>query len=117
MSGECDMCENHTIECNCCKCEIDKSIGCNAPGSYIRGRQSLKSPIFIPIRDPMENIDHPSHYFSEGIEAIDVIEAFRLNFNLGNVIKYILRSQGKENYLQDLKKASWYLNREIESKE
>jgi hypothetical protein len=38
-------------------------------------------------------------------EAIDVIEDFKLNFNLGNVIKYVLRSRKKEDYLKDLKKA------------
>jgi hypothetical protein len=63
-------------------------------------------------------INSPSHYISQnGIEAIQVIEAFNLNFNLGNVIKYALRSGKKENELQDLKKALWYLKREIESVE
>ncbi len=58
----------------------------------------------------------PSHYRSlSGLEAIDVIENFGLdkNFNLGNVIKYILRSGKKGSSLEDLTKASWYLSREI----
>ena len=61
-----------------------------------------------------ELVDHPEHYQANGIEAIDVIEGFNLNFNLGNAIKYILRSDKKGNKKQDLEKAVWYLNREIE---
>ena len=59
-------------------------------------------------------VDHPEHYQANGIEAIDVIEGFNLNFNLGNAIKYILRSDKKGNKKQDLEKAQWYLNREID---
>lgn len=60
-------------------------------------------------------INHPSHYQSiSGLEAIDVIEAFKLGFNLGNAVKYILRAGRKTNAgaLEDLKKAVWYLERE-----
>jgi hypothetical protein len=42
-----------------------------------------------------EKVDHPDHYQSERIEAIDVIEAFRLNFSLGSAVKYILRAGKK----------------------
>ena len=58
-------------------------------------------------------VNHPSHYNQNGIEVIDIIEAYNLNFNLGNVIKYILRSDFKENKRQDLEKALWYLEREV----
>ena len=59
-------------------------------------------------------IDHPNHYRSDsGIEAIDAIEAWGLNFNLGNVVKYLCRAGLKENREEDLKKAAWYLQREI----
>ena len=61
-----------------------------------------------------EAVNHPKHYQSKtGLEAIDVIEAFDLNFNLGNVIKYILRCGKKDAELQELEKAKWYLEREI----
>lgn len=60
-----------------------------------------------------EKINHPSHYQGNGLEAIDVIEAFDLGFNMGNAIKYILRAGKKDCRLQDLKKAHWYLAREI----
>ena len=60
-----------------------------------------------------ETVNHPNHY-NQGIEAIDVIESWDLNFSLGNAIKYILRAPYKGKELEDLKKASWYINREIE---
>lgn len=58
----------------------------------------------------------PDYYKANGVETIDVIEAFDLNFNLGNVIKYVLRAgkkQGEEKE-KDLNKACFYLNREVE---
>lgn len=61
----------------------------------------------------VETVNHPAHYQSGGIEAIDVIEAFELGFNLGNAAKYILRAGRKGDALEDLKKAHWYLHREI----
>jgi len=60
------------------------------------------------------NVDHPNHY-NEGIEAIDVIESWDLNFNVGNVIKYMLRAPFKGEQIQDLEKAKWYLDRHIEN--
>lgn len=60
-----------------------------------------------------EMVDHPEHYASQGIEVIDVIEAFALDFHRANALKYILRSDRKDNCKQDLEKAIWYLNRYI----
>lgn len=63
-------------------------------------------------------VNHPPHYKSDsGIESIDVIESFNLNFCLGNTIKYVLRHQKKGKPLEDLKKARWYLDREIDKLE
>ena len=62
-------------------------------------------------------VNHPPHYTVNGIEVIDVIENYKLNYRLGNVVKYVLRSDLKGNRLQDLKKALWYLQREIEQSE
>ena len=56
---------------------------------------------------------HPKHYTQSSIEPIDVIDAWGLNFNLGNVIKYIGRHQHKGSATEDLKKAKWYLDREL----
>lgn len=62
-----------------------------------------------------EMVNHPTHYGGEDnpYEAIKVIEAWRLGFNLGNAIKYISRAGKKVDILEDLEKASWYINREI----
>ena len=62
-----------------------------------------------------EKVNHPSHYGGEEntYEAIKVIEAWKLGFNLGNVVKYISRADYKFNTLEDLEKARWYLDREI----
>ena len=65
----------------------------------------------------------PEHYQSNtNLEAIDVIEAFDLNFHRGNIVKYILRAgkkteegyENKQKQLEDLNKAKWYLSRLIE---
>jgi hypothetical protein len=61
----------------------------------------------------VDNVNHPAHYKVGGIETIDFIEAKKLGYNLGNVVKYITRSDHKDNKLQDLEKAAWYLNRAI----
>ena len=61
-------------------------------------------------------VNHPSHYFADnGLEAIDVIEAFFFeNAYLANVFKYIARAGKKDSVLQDLSKAKFYLQREID---
>lgn len=58
-------------------------------------------------------VNHPKHYTHGGIETIDVIEAWQLGFCLGNTVKYISRAGRKGDALEDLKKARWYLEREI----
>lgn len=60
-----------------------------------------------------EMVNHPDHYQGVGIEVIDVIEAFNLDFCLGNVIKYALRCGKKDEAIQELEKARWYLDRKI----
>ena len=60
-------------------------------------------------------VNQPPHYTAGGIETIDFIEAKKLNYNLGNVIKYLTRADYKGNKLEDLRKAQWYLTREINS--
>lgn len=87
MSGECNTCGQHVVDNFC---DGDSSSGCSCSA-----------------------VNNPQHYQGEYFEAIDIIEDFDLNFNLGNVIKYILRCDHKENPLQDLSKAKWYLEREI----
>ena len=60
-------------------------------------------------------VNHPSHYTDGKIEVIDFIEDKGLNFNKGNAVKYIARAGKKDTSkeIEDLKKAQWYINREI----
>ena len=64
-------------------------------------------------------VEHPVHYGGRDnpYEAIKVIEAWDLGFNLGNVVKYLSRAGKKGEPLEDLRKAAWYLNREIQNRE
>jgi hypothetical protein len=58
-------------------------------------------------------VNSPPHYRVGGVETIDFIEAKNLNYNLGNAVKYITRADHKDNRVQDLEKARWYIEREI----
>lgn len=60
-----------------------------------------------------EKVNHPKHYNLHpcGVECIDVVE--HMTFNLGNAVKYIWRADHKDNAIQDLQKAAWYIEREI----
>jgi hypothetical protein len=73
------------------------------------------------VEEDEEAVDHPAHYGGEDnpYEAIKVIEAWELGFCLGNTVKYISRAGHKipERELEDLKKARWYLDREIQQME
>lgn len=61
-----------------------------------------------------DEVNHPPHYGDGTYETINVIEAWGLGFHLGNCVKYISRAGKKGDRLTDLKKARWYLDREIE---
>lgn len=68
------------------------------------------APKVVALDDP---VNHPSHYTYGKIETIDFIEDKGLGFCLGNVVKYVTRAGHKNDALEDLKKARWYLDREI----
>ena len=78
----------------------------------------VSDPIFQRREQVMtEKVNHPDHYGGEGnpYEAIKVIEAWDLNFHLGNVVKYISRAGKKsKSSIEDLKKAEWYLSRYVQ---
>lgn len=63
---------------------------------------------------PHDAVDHPSHYTTHpsGVECIDITEA--MNFNVGNAVKYLWRAGLKGAAVEDLKKARWYVDREID---
>lgn len=73
----------------------------------------------------MDNINHPKHYNTGKIETYDYIEDQGLNYAMGNVIKYVSRAGKKKasgksldaSALEDLKKARWYLDKEIARRE
>ncbi len=67
----------------------------------------------MPDSKSSDPIDHPDHYNRGKIEVIDFIEDQRLNFHLGNAVKYICRAPAKGG-VESLKKAVWYLQRCID---
>lgn len=76
---------------------------------------SVNPPIQIEMLEPKSDpVNHPAHYKVGGIETIDFIEAKRLNYNMGNAVKYITRADHKGNRKQDLEKALWYIQRELD---
>jgi hypothetical protein len=95
----------------------DKSLGqlayeAGVARAKIRMEGDRQIEMFEPKPDPVNN---PAHYTVGGIETIDFIEAKKLGYNLGNVVKYLTRADHKGNKLEDLRKAQWYLTREINS--
>jgi hypothetical protein len=67
----------------------------------------------IPEPTKVELVNSPLHYQGNRFEVIDIIDDFNLSFNTGNAIKYILRADKKGNQKQDLLKAIWYLEHEL----
>jgi hypothetical protein len=65
------------------------------------------------IEEASDMVNSPSHYQGNNFEVIDIINDYKLNFELGNAIKYILRAEKKGNKKQDLEKAIWYLKYEL----
>jgi hypothetical protein len=104
------------IEYICGNCCNFKEGGCQYGLVCLPGEGGIPSH-YIAFNDKVINkkemVNHPSHYNMGKYEAIDVIEDWQLNFNLGNTVKYISRAGHKDDIVQDLKKALWYLEREI----
>ncbi len=92
----------HPFLCPCTQCLDGTTTGLAMP------------PVKPPRND--DSVNHPKHYTAHpsGIECIDVTE--HMGFNLGNATKYIWRCDEKLDAIEDLKKAVWYLNREIEKR-
>lgn len=68
----------------------------------------------IRLKEEESDVEHPKHYQGQRFEVIDIIDDFKLNFNLGNAVKYLLRAGKKGNRITDLQKAIWYIQREID---
>ena len=89
-------------------------VGGGGDGDY-----RLVSRVDPPTDASADPVNHPAHYIAGGFEVTDIIDAFGLGFELGNVTKYVLRAGRKdpETRTQDLEKAAWYLAREISNAE
>lgn len=87
----------------------------NQSGLTIEKVIANKSP--NRITNQCDDINHPSQYTQGDIEVIDYIEDKKLGYRLGNVVKYVSRAGHKDDAIKDLKKARWYLNREIAKRE
>jgi len=90
--------------------QLAYEAGVGMAKARMEGQRQIE--MFEPKADPVNN---PAHYTVGGIETIDFIEAKQLGYNLGNVVKYITRADHKDNKMEDLRKAQWYLTREINS--
>jgi hypothetical protein len=94
-------------------------LSAEAQATFDRVFDQTKGRMYRPVSQGLpygkntDPVNHPAHYKVGGIETIDFIEAKQLNYNLGNVVKYITRADHKGNTQEDLLKARWYLNREI----
>lgn len=87
-------------------------VTCSGYGNWTARDTYLKTHYIE--EDP---INSPKHYTQGKIEPIDAIEDWGLNFRLANVVKYVARAEHKGKPVEDLKKALWYLQREISKRE
>ena len=91
------------------KLATKRKIAAAAKARWAAKRLAAKPIEELSCDDP---VNSPAHYTQhKGVECIDVTENY--NFCVGNAIKYLYRAGAKDNYVQDLKKAAWYIDREI----
>lgn len=109
------------IKCSDCKQVLDytHAIGCKHAGKVDISQCEQYDEVSKPVSKDSQVFDpvnRPAHYcFTEdpAYEPIKVIEAWELGYCLGCCVKYIARAGRKSLLIEDLKKAQWYLNREI----
>lgn len=96
IRGICPKCREPEVDCECIAMDIEHG-----------------GPSFPPL-DFSNDVSHPKHYTNHpsGIECIQITE--HMGFNLGNALKYIWRCDLKNDAIEDLNKAKWYIDREIE---
>ncbi len=111
-------------QCGLFDCRLEKveeqnnDTGDDGPALDLSGLSGLSATL-VYMDETVDAVNHPPHYggFSNGAEVIDITE--HLTFNGGNAVKYVARSTRKDgknkgNVLEDLRKARWYIDREIE---
>ena len=95
-----------------CQCKTLDNEKCSYPSK-------IESRLICLNKSNKESVNHPDHYLKEsGYEVIDVIKAWKLDFELGNALKYIARA-GRKNPSsldEDLQKAMWYINYKLKQK-
>lgn len=95
--------------------DCSECILCKGTGTVITIGNKFAPCTVCGKKEVKEVINHPLHYGGDVVyEAIKVIEAWELDFCIGNAVKYLSRAKHKGNELEDLRKARWYLNRKIE---
>ena len=103
------------------ECECGANVLCMCPTPNVEQVNNMPGHRNPPPPPQKEQVNHPQHYGGESnvYEAIKVIEAWDLDFHLGNTVKYISRAgkKGTDKEIQDLNKALWYLKRKIENLE
>ncbi len=100
--------------------KVFTKAGLKKPSRIIDAVTEMKTTLdaLDKIKDKPDPVNHPAHYKAGGVETIDFIEAKDLNYRLGNVVKYVTRAGRKAtDPIEDLKKARWYLDREISVRE
>ena len=106
LSGAVD----YTISNGSCMVSIDYGPTLNF------GNETLL-PAGRDVTPTLDLVSHPAHYTAHpsGVECIQITE--HMGFNLGNALKYIWRCDLKQDAIEDLKKARWYIDREIAKRE
>ncbi len=115
---ECTQCAPHrTFDCEPCQEAAAASLDMSLEDIRAALRESTTETVRTFFKDLKDNVNQPAHYkqHPSGLEAIQVTEHF--NFNRGNAIKYIWRAEYKGSELEDLKKARFYIDREIQRME
>jgi hypothetical protein len=106
MESVCDTCHRYN-----CVCTRKSKYGWEETIIHDKLASTTNEPLPLPPKK-VDVVNSPAHYtWLKGLEVIDITE--QLSFNLGNVIKYTLRADHKGKALEDLRKAKWYLEREI----
>ena len=99
-----------------------QKLGANTQSSKIKkgmpspkSRKKIAQKKALKILNASSNVNHPVYYNTGKIEVIDAIEDWNLGFHDANVIKYIVRANSKSNRTEDLQKALWYIQRQLDN--
>ena len=112
------LCQSKEFDkCSYCSYLTSDTLYCHKESCVDGIKAWLESP--TEENQPADSVNHPSHYSSGSIEVIDFIEDKELGFHLGNAVKYISRAGRKnpDKTIEDLRKAVWYINRQIQRQE